>query len=117
MSNIIKVICAPRNENKDEATSITIAEMSDKTLQSAEEKDKKIIEITEYKKESAFEQTNESNRILKTIKNKMQQTQCKMKCMTKKQWFSVKIVTSEELNPRMQSSIRSKILITRSYKG
>ena len=70
MKNFIKVLCAPRNENEDEATLITIAQMNNKMLQSTEEKDETIIEITGDKKESTFEQTNESNRIIKTVKER-----------------------------------------------
>ena len=55
LSNIIKVLCAPRNENEYEATCIMIAQMNNKILKSAEEKDETIIEITEDKKEIAFE--------------------------------------------------------------
>ena len=44
--------------------------MNNKTLQTAEEKDETIIEITEHKEESEFKQTNESNRTVKKVKEK-----------------------------------------------
>ena len=58
------------SENEEEEAHNKIQKINNKMLQSAEEKDEIIIEITEDKKESVFEQTNESNRIVKTVKEK-----------------------------------------------
>ena len=44
LSNIIKALCTPRNENEEEAMCNMISKMSDKTQQSAEEKDEIAIE-------------------------------------------------------------------------
>ena len=66
--------------------------MSDKRLQSAEEKDEKIIEITEHKKKSAFDQTNESNRILKTIKTKYSRHNARWNLWPRNSGFQLKLL-------------------------
>ena len=61
--NATKALIKPRNENEDEPIHNAIEHMSNKKLQSAEEMDETTIEIADDKKESAFDQTNESNAI------------------------------------------------------
>ena len=43
LCNIAKVLCVQRNENEDGSTHLTISQMSNKMLQSAEEIDKLIM--------------------------------------------------------------------------
>ena len=68
MINVIKAICSPRNENEKEAMCNMIMHMNEKMQQNAEEKYEIMRGIVEHKKESAFDKTNESIRIVKTAK-------------------------------------------------
>ena len=67
--------------------------MNNKTLKSVEEMDETTIEIVEDKKESAFDQTHQSNRIARKVKEKqkvVEEMQDEMH--DQEQWLSVKIV-------------------------
>ena len=56
LSNVIKALCEPMNENEEEGTHNMIVQMSSKIQKIAEEKEE-TIEIAEDKKESEFDQT------------------------------------------------------------
>ena len=70
LSQIIAVFCEKSNDNEDEEEHNKVAQMNDKIMKSMEEKDERIIEISEEKKDSAVTHSQESNRIAKIAKGK-----------------------------------------------